>query len=384
MHKPAPHILPLIVFAQFAGTSLWFAGNAILGDLEAEGNTLSLGWITSMVQFGFITGTILFAVFSVADRFSPSKVFLFSSICAAIANVFLIGFAESEFTAAACRLLTGFFLAGIYPVGMKIASDWFQSSLGRALGYLLAALVLGTAFPHLLKAGYFQLEWRSLLVFISVLAVIGGLVIAFIVKDGPHTASKKTGKIQPGFFTMFSDRRFRQFAFGYFGHMWELYSFWAFIPVILLLYGIPAGSVPAWSFLIIAIGALGCIAGGYASLKIGNAKVAFIALLVSGLCCLGSGFIFQLSQPLFLFVMLAWGIAVITDSPQFSTLVAQTAPPQLKGTALSLVTSLGFAITILSISLLESVIEKQVLPARWCFLVLFPGPLLGLMTMRRV
>jgi MFS family permease len=384
LHNRPAYILPLIVFAQFAGTSLWFAGNAILGDLVAEGNHLSIGWITSMVQFGFISGTLLFAIFSVADRFSPSKVFLASSFLAAIANIMVIPFAGSEIAVAGCRFVTGFFLAGIYPVGMKIASDWFHNSLGHALGFLLAALVLGTGFPHLLKAGYFDLEWKTILICISCLAVIGGLIIAFVVKDGPHSGARKKGRIEPGFLAMFREKTFRKVAFGYFGHMWELYAFWAFIPTILLLYGLSPDLVPLWSFIIIAVGAIGCIVGGYASLRIGNARVAFMALLISGVCCLGSGLFFRLDESIFLLLMMTWGLAVITDSPQFSTMVAKTAPPQLKGTALSIVTSIGFAITIGSISLLETIIRNGLLPAEWCYLVLLPGPVSGLIAMRKL
>jgi MFS family permease len=379
-----PYILPLIVFAQFAGTSLWFAGNAILGDLVAQGSQLSIGWITSMVQFGFIIGTLLFAIFSIADRFSASRVFLVSSLLAAAANLLVIPFADSGFSVALLRFVTGFFLAGIYPVGMKIASDWFDKGLGKALGFLLAALVLGTAFPHLLKAGYFQLEWHSILIATSSLAILGGLVIAFLVREGSRPQERKKGKIKFELFGLFRDRTFRNVALGYFGHMWELYAFWAFIPAMLLLYGFPSEQVPLWSFIIIAVGALGCIAGGFASLRIGNARVAFIALLISGLCCLLSGLMFQFTQPVFLAVMLIWGIAVITDSPQFSTLIAQTAAPELKGTALSIVTSLGFAITILSISLLETMIHNKILAAEWCFVILLPGPLMGLMAMRKM
>ena len=381
MNNRPGYILPLLVFAQFAGTSLWFAGNAILDQLAAEGNELSIGWITSMVQMGFIAGTLVFAVFSIADRYSPSRIFLLSCVTAAVVNLLIIPLASSGVGVAVIRFLTGFCLAGIYPVGMKIASDWYREGLGRALSFLLAALVLGTAFPHLLRAGIFHLDWKSTLITISVMAIVGGLVVSLVVKDGPGSVHRdgKSGKF--AFFQLFWESAFRKYAFGYFGHMWELYSFWAFVPLFLLSYGITKDQASLWTFLVIATGAVGCMVGGLASGKFGNARVASAALLVSGSCCLLSGVFYQLPWLGFLVSMLAWGAAVIADSPQFSALIANSAPPHLKGTALSIVTSLGFSITIISIAVLETVVLQDLLPVEWAFLVLSPGPLLGLMAM---
>jgi MFS family permease len=383
--RPA-HILPLIIISQFAGTSLWFVGNAILPDIQQELHlqNSALGNITSMVQFGFITGTLLFAIFSIADRFSSSKVFFVSSLIAGLANVSIIWLTKSMTMLFVLRFVTGFFLAGIYPVGMKIASDWYEKGLGKALGWLVGALVLGTAFPHLLKSNLYALPWKQVLISTSIFAAIGGLLILLFVGEGPYR--KPATRFQPSaIFQVFRAADFRAAAFGYFGHMWELYTFWAFTPIILMLYttGHQQLNIPFWSFVIIGIGSLSSVVGGYISLKMGSSAVAFSALLCSCLCCCASFAFFQLPVFVFIVVMLVWGISVIADSPQFSTLVAQTAIPEYKGTALTLVTSIGFAITIGSIQLLNWAFDNWINKSS-IFLLLAPGPIVGLLFLSRL
>lgn len=378
------YILPIIVFAQFAGTSLWFAGNAIISDLQTalQLETGATGDITAAVQLGFIMGTLLFAFLSIADRFSPSKVFLVCAVLGALFNISVYLFAKDLWSLLFLRFATGFFLAGIYPVGMKIASDWYAKGLGKALGYLVGALVLGTAFPHLLKALGQILSWEMILWVTSGLAVLGGLLLYFLVADGPNR--KQGAKFEWNAIPkIFGFAEFRAAAFGYFGHMWELYTFWAFIPLILMTYNELNQanlSVPLWSFLIIGIGSLGCIIGGYISLKRGSAKVAFWMLLISGICCLLSPFIFQLPPILFLVILLIWGFTVVGDSPQFSTIVAKTAPSLYIGTALTIVNCIGFALTIVSIQVLSYL--QDYLGITNVFLVLLIGPIVGLLALR--
>ncbi len=385
LQKAPAYILPVIVFAQFAGTSLWFAGNAIVGDLQAA---LQLeagvtGDITAAVQFGFIIGTLIFAFLSIADRFSPSKVFLISAVLGALFNLSVYLFAKDLTALLLLRFATGFFLAGIYPVGMKIASDWYAKGLGKALGYLVGALVLGTAFPHLLKVLGQALPWKTILWTTSGLAVLGGVLLYVLVPDGPNrkAGAKFEWNAIP---KIFGFKEFRAAAFGYFGHMWELYTFWAFTPLIISTYNELNQTdlnVSLWSFVIIAMGTLGCIIGGYISLKKGSAKVAFWMLLISGLCCLLSPLFFQLPPILFLAGLLIWGFTVVGDSPQFSTIVAKTAPSLYIGTALTIVNCIGFALTIVSIQALNYL--QAIFTVSNVFLVLLIGPVIGLLAIRK-
>ncbi len=227
-------ILPIIIVSQFAGTSLWFAGNAILSDLGQHwgAGDDALGYVTSAVQLGFIAGTLVFAFFALSDRFSPRNVFFVCSLAGAASNL-AVYFASMHFEAVlALRFGTGFFLAGIYPVGMKIAAGWYRSGLGNAIGFLVGALVLGTAFPHLLKGAGHAMPWEAVTLIVSITAAAGGLLMRAFVSDGPYLA--QAPRFDPrAFASIFAQPLFRSSAFGYFGHMWELYAFWAFVPFVL-------------------------------------------------------------------------------------------------------------------------------------------------------
>ncbi|WP_421985780.1 MFS transporter [Roseivirga sp.] len=386
MNQVPKRILPTIVFSQFAGTSLWFAGNAILPAIQQSWDLRdnAVASITSSVMLGFILGTFLFALFSIADRFKPSRVFLTCAVLGALSNIAILVLPQSYFLLLLCRFLTGFCLAGIYPVGMKIASDWYAGNLGKALGYLVGALVLGTAFPHLLNYLGAGFSWSAVLIGTSSLAIIGGLLIVILVGEGPNR--KVGGKFEPRkILDVFKIKQFKYSAFGYFGHMWELYAFWAFTPFILTYYNNLTNNnlnVSLWSFLIIAIGAIGCIGGGFASLKIGSGKVAFRYLLVSGILCAISPFLGYLPPFIFLGFMIVWGIAVIGDSAQFSTLNAQNAPAEFKGTALTIVVSIGFLLTIPSIQLLGYL--STIMDTKWILTFLFLGPLFGLIYTKKL
>lgn len=382
-HTTRWYILPIIVLSQFAGTSLWFAGNAVIADLQLKLGlqAAALGHITSAVQFGFILGTLVFAILTISDRFSPARVFFVCAIAGAAANLAVYLFASDFYSLMAFRVLTGFFLAGIYPVGMKIASDHHAQGLGKSLGYLVGALVLGTAFPHLLRRFTAGLSWEYVFIFTSIFASIGGVLVLLFIPDGPYH-KRSTKPDFSAFFKVFQKPDFRAAAFGYFGHMWELYTFWAFVPVMLAVYNQmhqAAIGTSLWSFFIIAIGGLACVIGGYLSLRVGSARVAFSALLGSGLCCLLSPLAFALPEAMFLIFLLLWGMFVITDSPQFSTLVAQRADKAVVGTALTIVNSIGFAITIVSIQVTNSLVP--VVAPRYLYLILLIGPLFGLSAM---
>jgi len=372
-------ILPIIVFAQFAGTSLWFAGNAIIPDLAQTLNLTdsAIGNITSAVQFGFISGTLLFAYLSIADRMSPSLVFLICALAGSLSNVMAI-VSSDYFFLLVSRFFTGFFLAGIYPVGMKIASDWHKHGLGKALGYLVGALVLGTALPHLIRDLSGELPWNIILISTSLFASAGGVILYMFVPDGPFSSGR--GVFKPDAISqLFSNKNFRASAFGYFGHMWELYTFWAFVPVILFTYQAIHGesllSVSMASFIVIGAGAAGCAIGGHFALKNSSKSVARISLIISGLCCLLIPLFYELNELLFLALLITWGFFVVSDSPQFSTLVARSSDSDYVATGLTIVNCIGFSITIISLQVMN-ILWVQI-QSPYVFMILAAGPILG-------
>ncbi|WP_370443837.1 MFS transporter [Aquimarina sp. AU474] len=371
--------------SQFFCTSLWFAGNAVIDDLATQFNVEFniLGYLLSFVQFGFIAGTLTFALLTLADRFSPSRIFMICAFLGAICNLLILIPNITVFNLLTARFGTGFFLAGIYPIGMKIASDYYKGGLGRALGYLVGALVLGTAFPHLINELSWSSDYRAVIISTSVLAAIGGLSMWLFVPDGPFR--RPVSKLQLGIVTqLFSIPSFRKAAFGYFGHMWELYAFWGFIPIILKTYAKLHGiqiQIAFWSFIVIGIGVISCILGGLISLRLGSRKVAYNSLLVSGIFCITSPLLFQLQPQFFIVALCIWGMLVISDSPQFSTMVAASSPPELRGTALTITNSIGFAVTIISIQLLSFLLEKIDHTLLYLFLVI--GPAFGLYALRK-
>lgn len=345
----------------------------------------ALSHLTSAVQFGFIVGTLLFAILTISDRFSPSMVFFVSAVFGALFNLAIVLEINQFASLLVLRFLTGFCLAGIYPIGMKIASDYYDKGLGKSLGFLVGALVLGTAFPHLPKGLSESLPWKQVLIITSTLAAIGGTLMLLLVPNGPNRKSSQ-GLDIGAFFGVFKSKPFRSAAFGYFGHMWELYAFWAFVPVILMTYNALHEqtdlNVSLLSFFIIGIGGLACVAAGYISERYGTKKTAGWALLLSGACCLLLPIVFAVgSQVLFLGFLFFWGMVVIADSPLFSTLVAQNASSSNKGTALTIVNCIGFSITIASIQLLKVLLETTEINAGYMVLAL--GPAIGLIALFR-
>jgi MFS family permease len=381
-------VLSIIVIAQFFCTSLWFAGNAIMPDLIVQLHLTQgfLANLTSAVQFGFISGTLVFALLTIADRFSPLKVFFVSAIIAALFNLAIAVNGINSTGLLFLRFLTGFFLAGIYPVGMKIASDYYQKVLGKSLGFLVGALVLGTAFPHLLKSLTAEFPWKYVVFTTSLLSFSGGLMMLIFVKDGPYRKAGQPIKIK-GILQIFKNHNFRSAAFGYFGHMWELYAFWAFVPIMLKAYKAHYQNinlnVPLYSFLIIASGGMACAISGILSQKFRPKNIALISLSLSGLCCLLSPlFLFAGSAMILITFLFFWGLFVVADSPLLSTMVAQNTPEASRGTALTLVNCIGFAITIISIQFINGL--STLINAQYIYLFLAIGPILGVLALARM
>jgi MFS family permease len=344
--------LAALVLAQFLGTSLWFAGNAAAPELESLlGQSGLVPTITSAVQLGFIVGTFFYAVFQLADRYSPSQVFLWSSLAAGAVNVALLWVPLQLEWILGSRFLTGFFLGGIYPVGMKIAADYTKSGLGVALGFLVGALVIGTAFPFLIQGLELDVSYRVLILVPAGLACLGGLLVGIGIPDGPYR--KPNPALNFSLIPQLARNKALQGAAGgYFGHMWEIYTFWAFLPLLLGFlthHTLSPATQSLWTFVLIGIGGISCAVGGLISQKLGSGTVAMASLIGSGVCGLVllvfPEFAFWAPLP-FLFV---WGLLLSPDSPQFSTLVAQSVAPEHRGTALTLVNGLGFGLTIVSI-----------------------------------
>lgn len=379
-------VLPLIVLSQFAGTSLWFAVNAVMPDLQAAWGlpATAVGTLTSAVQLGFVAGTLVFALLMVADRFSPSRVFMVCALLGALANAATLWTAGSFSLLLGLRFAVGFLLAGIYPVGMKIAASWYRQGLGAAMGVLIGALVLGTALPHGLRAlvgegadGLLP-SWQGVVLGVSLLAAAGGLVTGLLVPDSPWL--QRGARITPAALRLvWHDRRLRASVFGYFGHMWELYTFFVLVPLIVGL-RLAGSAQSAASFFIIGAGFIGCVGGGLLVRRWGSACVAQLQLGISGACCLLAPVLLLAPDALFLAWLLLWGLTVSGDSPQFSTLTAQNAPPAVVGSVLTFVNCIGFAISVLSIELFVAALPHVALA--WLLPLLGLGPLAGLWMFR--
>ena len=381
--KVPRRILPAVAVSQFAGTSLWFAINAVLPELQANAGLPpgAAGWLTAAVQLGFIAGTLVFALLAVADRFSPRLVFLACSLAGALLALATALLPPTIAALIVLRVATGVCLAGIYPVGMKIAAGWYAEGLGLALGVLVGALVLGTALPFGLRALGATWAWQSVMMVIAVFAAAGGVLMALAVPDGPHLArrSPNAGLSPRALTVIWTDPKLRASVLGYFGHMWELYAFYVLLPVIVALRW-QGASASWWVFGAIGIGLFSCIGGGVLARRVGGARVAGAQLLCSGACGLVAPWL--LDAPLWLWAawLLLWGATVSGDSPQFSALTASNAPRALVGSVLTLVNSIGFAVSVVTITAFAA------LAAAWPLAQVLPwlavGPAIGVLCLK--
>ena len=374
-------ILPTLVLAQFAGTSLWFAVNAVMPDLQQQMGwpASAVGRLTSALQLGFIVGTLVFALLAIADRFSARRVFLFCALAGALCTLGAMMRIASFTELLLWRAATGFFLAGIYPVGMKIASQWFPKGLGVALGWLVGALVLGLASAHGIRALSVELPWSTVMISVAFLAAAGGLLLFMVIPEPPsYTANTKKLEMQ-ALATIWTDWRVRASVLGYFGHMWELYTFWVLVPLILATQ-LNGQALSFAAFGVLGIGALGCIGGGWLAKRWGSARVATFQLGMSGMCCLLAPWFMSAPLIWFLLWLAVWGITAAGDSPQFSTLTASNAPKHAVGSVLTLTNCIGFALSIVSIELFTSLAQEHQLSSLLPWLGI--GPLLGVLAMR--
>jgi len=358
-----------IIVSQFLSGSIWFAAN-----VAYQGQ----GILLSAIQFGFICGTLVFAALNLSDRFSPAKVFFICSLIGALFNFSGIFLSNHFPVLLITRVICGISLAGIYPVGMKIAASWYPETVSKALGWLVGALVLAAGFPYLIRVLDWQGIGRTILAVTSVLCAAGGMIQLFLVKDGPYLP-KASHLDLTVIRDVFRHPGFRASAFGYFGHMWELYAVFAYVPS--LIAALVDSHAAALSFGFFVAGFIGCAAGGLIALRTGSRRVAMTSLFVSGVLCLISPLLFYLPVWAALILVFIWGAAVVADSPQFSTLNTLFAPRDYVGSALTIVNCIGFLITIVTIELLDVWIKT--LGIRTAFLPLVLGPVFGWMSLKK-
>jgi MFS family permease len=363
--------------------SVWLAASAVKPALSAS---LALspgqaGWLTSGVQLGFVAGTLAAAVLNLADIVPARWYVAISALLAAVANAALL-LAGGFTVALLARLATGVALAGVYPPAMKMAATWFRDRRGLAIGTVVGALTAGKALPYLLD-GLGTLPLATAVLLPSLAATVAGVLVLIGYRDGPFAFPRRsfTWRLAG---TALADPMVRRATAGYLGHMWELYAFWTWLPsflgAALIAGGRDATHVGAWAAAVVASGAIGAIWGGAVADRVGRPRVVRLSLWISGGCCLASPWLFGAPFGVLVLVTLLWGIAVVADSAQFSALVTEHAAPHAVGTALTLQTSLGFLLTIVTIQGVPAV--AGLVGWRWAMMALAVGPFAALVAIR--
>ena len=375
-----------IGLSELFALSLWFSASVIAPELIEVWNLSSNSedWLSTSVPIGFVIGALFSSYFGVADRFNPRKVFAVSVFLGAILNALLI-LVDYAFFGILLRILTGITLAGVYPIAVKILSQWFPQKRGFAIGILIAALTLGSSLPHFVIMFFSSLNWKLVIICTSALALLSAMIVTYILEDAPIMSEKSPFSLKL-IKKVVTNKPVMLANYGYFGHMWELYAMWTWLPAFLTAsFSAYSPEFPHWfialsSFISIGIaGGIGCVVGGLISDKIGRANLTIISMFISAICSILIGFTYGQFIWITLIISMIWGMSVISDSAQFSAAVSEIAEVEYVGTALTFQMCIGFLITIFSINLIP--IIQRIVGWEWVFTILAIGPILGIVFM---